>query len=354
MSSPSSIVDSSARLGLPYIIASQAQKHLTHNEALAILETLVQPVVSDIAASTPPTDPAEGDCVVVGQGASGPFTGKDGMIAAWIGATWHFHAPQIGWAVVRGSDGQMFVFGASGWATSPAPAIQDNLVQIGINAAASTSNRLTVASDASLFTAQSDDHRLTINKAGTGNTASLVFQSGWSGRAEMGLAGADGLSIKVSADGSAWHDALSIDAGSGLVRLPGRPAGSAYLDGGTVNFTAAEERGFAGMAQTQGGFSLGAPLAGGTAGAPLIVPANGLYQLNLTLKADSLGAVTILKDATYSMAAFDGRLSSAGGRTVTFTCLMELYSGDGLTLRFDDAATCYCYNGTTYLDIVRL
>jgi hypothetical protein len=248
----------------------------------------------------------------------------------------------------------MFIFGPAGWAPPPTPSVQDNLIQVGINAAASATNRLTVASDASLFTAQSDDHRMTINKAGTSDTASLVFQSGWSGRAEMGLAGDDGFSIKVSADGSVWHEALSIDPSNGLVRLPARPAASAFLDGGTVNFSAGEERGFGGVAQTQGGFGLATPLAGGAAGAPLHVPANGLYQLNLTLKADSLGAITILKDSIHTMAAFDARLSGAGGRSVGFTCLMELYSGDALTVRFDDAATCYCYNGTTYLDIVRL
>lgn len=350
----SSIADSSARLALPYIIASQAQKHLTHNEALAILETLVQPVISDIAAIEPPIDPAEGNCVVVASGATGVFAGKDSMIAAWIAAAWHFHTPQDGWSVVRASDRQIFVYGASGWAAPPAPTTQDNLAQVGINAAASSSNRLTVASDASLFTAQVDDHRMTINKAGTGDTASLVFQSGWSARAEMGLAGEDGFSIKVSADGSAWHDALSIAPSSGLVRMPARPAGTAYIDGGTVTFSPGDVRGFAGLAQAQGGVSLGTPLVGGTTGAPLIVPADGLYQLSLTLKADSLGAVTIFKNATYSMAAFDARLTSAGGRMMTFTCLLDLYNGDELTLRFDDAATCYCYNGTTYLDLVRL
>lgn len=350
----STLADSSARLGLPYIIASQAQKHLTHNEALAILETLVQPVVSDIAASAPPVDPSEGDCVVVASGATDAFAGKDGMIAAWIAAAWHFHTPHKGWSVVRASDGQIFVYGPSGWAAPPAPSTQDNLAQVGINAAASPTNRLTVASDASLFTAQANDHRMTINKAGAGDTASLVFQSGWSGRAEMGLSGEDGFSIKVSADGSAWHDALSIDPASGLVRMPERPAGTAYMDGGTVTFAPGDTRGFAGLAQSQGGLSLGTPLAGGVAGAPLIIPANGLYQLNLTLKADSLGGVTIFKNAIDAMAAFDARLSSAGGRTVTFTCLLDLYTGDELILRFDDAATCYCYNGTTYLDLVRL
>lgn len=33
----------SAKLRIPYIAASQAQKHVTHNEAMTLLDTLVQP-----------------------------------------------------------------------------------------------------------------------------------------------------------------------------------------------------------------------------------------------------------------------------------------------------------------------
>ena len=34
--------DTTPHLGLPLIAASQAQKHVTHNEALGLLDTLVQ------------------------------------------------------------------------------------------------------------------------------------------------------------------------------------------------------------------------------------------------------------------------------------------------------------------------
>ena len=59
-------------------------------------------------------------------------------------------------------------------------------------------------------------HQLKLNKAGTGDTASLLFQTDWSGRAEMGTAGEDDFSIKVSADGSTWTTALAFDAATGL------------------------------------------------------------------------------------------------------------------------------------------
>lgn len=57
--------------------------------------------------------------------------------------------------------------------------------------------------DRVLFTHAGDDHRLAINKAGAADTASVILQSGWSGRTELGLAGDDDFRLKVSADRAA-------------------------------------------------------------------------------------------------------------------------------------------------------
>ncbi len=45
-------------------------------------------------------------------------------------------------------------------------------------------------------------HQLKINKAAAGDTASLLYQDAFSGRAELGLAGDDDFHFKVSPDGS--------------------------------------------------------------------------------------------------------------------------------------------------------
>ena len=47
-------------LGLPHIAASQAQKHVTHNEALRMLDALVMLAVKDRDLSAPPGSPARG------------------------------------------------------------------------------------------------------------------------------------------------------------------------------------------------------------------------------------------------------------------------------------------------------
>ena len=46
--------DITTHLPLPYILASQAQKHVTHNEALRLLDTMVQLSVLDHTRTVPP------------------------------------------------------------------------------------------------------------------------------------------------------------------------------------------------------------------------------------------------------------------------------------------------------------
>ncbi len=108
------------------------------------------------------------------------------------------------------------VFGGQAWSV-PAQAPQTTL---GINTAADTTNRLSSRAAATLLTHEGAGHQLKINKAGAAETASLLFQTAFSGRAEMGLAGDDAFSVKVSANGAAWNTALRLDPVSGQASFP--------------------------------------------------------------------------------------------------------------------------------------
>lgn len=55
------MTDDSARLGLPYVMAGQLQKHVTVNEALTRLDALVQTAVVSRTRSSPPSVVTEGD-----------------------------------------------------------------------------------------------------------------------------------------------------------------------------------------------------------------------------------------------------------------------------------------------------
>jgi hypothetical protein len=210
-------------LSLPYIMPSQAQKHVTHNEAIAALDLLVQAVVADEAAA-PPDTPAAGDRLIVAADATGAFAGQANAIAVFRDGGWVFVAPQIGWTAYDRTRERVVVFTGGGWEELPPPNALA-VDTIGVNAAADAANRLAVASAASLFTHEGTDHRLKVNKAAEADTASLLFQNGYSGRAEMGLAGSDDFAIKVSPDGASWKNAMSIDRATGRPSFPEGVAG---------------------------------------------------------------------------------------------------------------------------------
>ena len=207
--------DHSPRLALPFIQPSQAQKHVTHNEALATLDTVVQLAVEAVEATNPPAAPNEGEVWAIGAAPEGAWAGQAGRIATLIDDTWRFIAPQEGWIALDKRTGRLLRQAGGAWGPLAPPDLV-NLAGVGINAGFDEVNRLTVAAPATLFNHEGAGHQLKINKAAAGDTASLLFQTGFGGRAEMGTAGSDDFAIKVSADGGTWFTALSLDAASGL------------------------------------------------------------------------------------------------------------------------------------------
>lgn len=212
-------MSATARLSLPYIAPLQAQKQVTYNEAMAVLDQLVQPAVLSRTTAAPPGSPDEGDAYIVAPAGTGVWSGKDGKFAIWADGGWHFRAPADGWLAYVADTSELAVFASGAWA---AFGIEGGTAQekFGINVAADLTNRLSVAADATLLSHDGDDHRLKLNKAAAGDTASLLLQDGFSGRAEIGLTGDDALRVKVSPDGSSWVTALRVDQANGKVELP--------------------------------------------------------------------------------------------------------------------------------------
>lgn len=232
--------DLSPNLSLPYLAPAQAQKHVTHNEALGLLDAVVQLAVQSRNETDPPADPAPGARYIVPPGATGAWSGQEGMLALWDGSAWRLLAPAPGWRARLLDEGGEVVWQDDAWQVPVTPLL-------GVNAAADPVNRLAVAASATLLSHEGDGHRLKINKAQPGDTASLLFQTGWSGRAEMGCAGEEDFSVKVSADGTGWQTALRIARASGRVMLPEGAEVEAPLTGagvvGTVSQLAGQSTG---------------------------------------------------------------------------------------------------------------
>lgn len=210
------MTDTSPILAMPYIQPAQAQKHVTHNEALSLLDVIVQLAVLSADMNTPPTTAVEGDRYIVADGGQAAWAGHDHEIAVFVEASWQFVRAQPGWVAQVIGSGAEIVFDGSVWGMRGL----SGLPGLGVNASFDSYNRLVVASDAVLLNNAGAGHQLKINKAAEGDTASVVFQTGFGGRAEMGTTGSDDFTLKVSAEGGSWVEALRVEAATGRVSAP--------------------------------------------------------------------------------------------------------------------------------------
>jgi Protein of unknown function (DUF2793) len=91
--------DVTDRLSLPLLVAGQAQKEVTHNEALTLIDFLAQPVVVAVAPVSVPAAPTLGQSWIVGAAPTGAWAGKAAHIASWTSGGWRFCAPREGMCV---------------------------------------------------------------------------------------------------------------------------------------------------------------------------------------------------------------------------------------------------------------
>jgi len=99
------MADQSTRHALPFIAAGQAQKEITHNEALDRIDTLLHLSVLSLSLSAPPAGPVPGNAWIVGPTPTGTWSGHAGEIASFGEGGWRFALPVPGclaWVVDLG------------------------------------------------------------------------------------------------------------------------------------------------------------------------------------------------------------------------------------------------------------
>ena len=210
-------------LALPLLVAEQAQKHVTHNEALGAARR----DGAALGQGPRPRQPAR----IAGRGR--PLHrrgGRDRRLGrarrrasrCWQDGAWSFYAPREGWrAWVEDEDAFLSSTARAGSTVGAALGALQNLTLLGIGTTADATNPFSAKLNKALWTAKTaaeggdGDLRYTMNKETAADVLSLLLQSGFSGRAEIGLIGDDDLTIKVSPDGSAWTSALIVDKDDG-------------------------------------------------------------------------------------------------------------------------------------------
>ena len=256
-------MEETTNLKLPLLVPNQSQKEITHNEALVILDNLVNNGVKDKDLTTPPENPSQNDLYIVGVGASGEWEGKDNQLAFYDNG-WRFCQARQGTKYWVNDENCIYVFNMTSWskfiggegggssgsgeggATSLSQLddvslnsiSQDdilkfsngvftnskelnNLTGLGINCECDTDNKLATKSNYVLFDNNGGDSKIKANKSSITQTASHLFQDNYSGRAEFGLIGNDDFSLKVSSDGSEWKEAFVVDKSTGNIDFKG-------------------------------------------------------------------------------------------------------------------------------------
>ncbi len=102
------------RYSLPLIQTGQAQKDVTHNDAIGTIDNLLHLAVEGVAASRPAA-PVAGQCWIIATGASGVWAGHDGHIAAFTAAGWTEIVPRDGCLAWDKAAGVFAVFQNGSW-----------------------------------------------------------------------------------------------------------------------------------------------------------------------------------------------------------------------------------------------
>jgi hypothetical protein len=108
-------VTNTPRIGIPYLQAAQAQKEVTHNEALRIIDLVSAPAVDGLLVDQPPVSPAVGACYIVGTTPQDAWAGHAETLAGYGDGGWRFLAPIEGLTVLDKNSGQFATFVGGSW-----------------------------------------------------------------------------------------------------------------------------------------------------------------------------------------------------------------------------------------------
>jgi len=224
-----------SHLAITLVEQAQAQKEVTVNEALTRIDALLNTGAKSRTINTPPGSPTSGDLYIVGASPTGDWLGQAAKLA-YFDQVWRFITPQEGVSLWVNDQDTTYTYDGTNWTATVDISQFQNVSLLGVNSTADSTNKLAVASEAVLFNHNGAGVQAKLNKSGSSDTASFLFQTGTSGRAEFGTVGDDNFSLKVSPDGSSWNTVLKMMAATG--RLAFKSIGAGLSAAGSNQSTA--------------------------------------------------------------------------------------------------------------------
>lgn len=108
-------MDETTRWSLPLLASGQAQKEITHNEAIAAIDRLLHLAVVSRSVSMPPADAAVGDVYIIGAAPDGVWAGAAGQLACYEAAGWTIWPSRPGCLAWVDDEQQFAVHSVGGW-----------------------------------------------------------------------------------------------------------------------------------------------------------------------------------------------------------------------------------------------
>ena len=217
------------RFDIPELAASQAQKYLTVNEGFNTIDAALNLNVIRSDNTNPPVSPNEGDKYIIASVAAGDWTGREDQVAAYIDGAWRYFLPVEGWRCYDQNTDSLRLYDGAAWVNFTTGLSFDIL---GVNATATASNRLVVASDNIIFswdniTPGSGSCYVGLNKDTAGDDTGFFFQQGFTNYAGLGLTGDNNFTLKV---GTGLTTAMVAYEATGTIEFTEHPKFSGYCN----------------------------------------------------------------------------------------------------------------------------
>jgi hypothetical protein len=220
--------DQTTNLQLPYIQASQAQKHVPANTTFDILDSLVQLAVESRTLTVPPGSPVDGTAYIPASGATGAWAGWDFNIAVYRSGGWSKIVPRDGWTA---------------WVKDERLGVkyQDSVWRDGV-ALTAHGGRITL---------RAKEIEVTLTGAYTDTTDAAFIPNraivlGVASRTTLAITGASSYAVGISGDTSKFGSSLGVALGSTNIGVIGPTAfysdTAARITAAGANFTGGKVR----------------------------------------------------------------------------------------------------------------
>lgn len=143
-------MSSTPNIALPLLHAAQAQKEITHNEALLLIDALLPGSVVARASDPSELSPQPGDAWIIGAAPLGAWTGHAAKIGVFSEGGWRFAPAVPGMCLFDRAAGVACRYNGSSWAAAPEIADPSGGATVDAEARATLGNLLAVLRAAGL------------------------------------------------------------------------------------------------------------------------------------------------------------------------------------------------------------